>query len=380
MQGGLLMLSSQRRRIGVAVMLSVALLLSLSLGFAAPEEPEDGTGTVSPQASTASLHNPTFDNHDWYEFNDRYGNWLAGSWLPDDDNNDDNDIPLGERQDWRLWYQQGTTILEYDPENKKSEHDQGIQMRPYDWETSMAQEGGIYQVIYNTIPCLEYKFTMRVWGYPEEVDDTFHGAKAGITRDGWHLATDDPAVESFPSSMKWGNTEMHQNYYGDISVTAEAWADHIAVFAYGKSTGGRTSRILWDTGSFSEVTPDQIYDPDTYISPYGIFGLDAQPDGSGNVLINWTTSNPGISQAYYRRTDSGSGGSPTVMTYTVYLPLVATSQGWQATTLNKTAQTNHVVTLSDLASGEYEYIVATKGYAGGSACETWVERSTFTVP
>ena len=232
---------------------------------------------------------------------------------------------------------------------------------------------------------------MLAQGRPEDAGDALHGLKAGITRDGWHPWDEydsppyeppyDPAVESFPSSMQWGDTEMHQNSYGEIGVTAEAWADHITVFSYGKATGGRTSRILWDTGSFSEVTPERIYDPDTYSGPTaGIFNLTDSKDVSSNVLISWSTSRAAISQVYYRSVGSGSSVSPTVMSYTVYLPLTMSSQGWQATALDKTADTNHLFTLSGLADGDYEYIVVSKGTDGSSACETWVAKGTFSLP
>ncbi|MCS7179320.1 MAG: hypothetical protein N0A03_08645, partial [Anaerolineae bacterium] len=68
-------------------------------------------------AGSASLHNPGFDNHDWYEFHLRYDRtYPKGAWLPDDDNNLNNNIPDSIRQDWRLWYLRGTDIVEPDPE------------------------------------------------------------------------------------------------------------------------------------------------------------------------------------------------------------------------------------------------------------------------
>ena len=125
----------------------------------------DTTGTdgeTVSAAGTASLHNPTFDNHDWYEFNDRYGNYLAGSWLPDDDGNGNNDIPLASRQDWRLWFQNGKDILEADPESSYAQSVEAVQVRPYgpSWNTGN-HFGGLYQVIYDTTPCLEYEFKMN---------------------------------------------------------------------------------------------------------------------------------------------------------------------------------------------------------------------------
>jgi hypothetical protein len=66
------------------------------------------------------------------------------------------------------------------------------------------------------------------------------------------------------------------------------------------------------------------------------------------------------------------------MTYTVYLPLVSRYVGWSTTALNKTLRTSHSAVISGLQPGcTYEYIVASRGIAGGQ-CTTWVsDKRTF---
>lgn len=250
--------------------------------------------------------------------------------------------------------------------------------------------GGIYQVVHNTTPCLHYEFTMMGQARYDPPHDKkldtppdVSTLRVGIDRSGWYLDPDDPAVHGgFPTSTQWGESQIHYETYGELSVTAEAWGDKITVFTYADAEGGRATRVLWDTGSFSEVTPAYIFDPDTYTGSSGIFGLGASTDGSGNVLITWSTSQPAISQVYYSFVGDSPGTPSDPLPNVVYLPLVYQphEQVWHATALDKSAKTSHAVTLSGLASGDYEYIVVSKGYAGGEACETWTDRGEFTVP
>lgn len=381
------------RRISITVCISVLLvgLFGLvTLTTAEEAEPPVAVSNVEPSASSAVLENPTFDNRDWYEFNDRYGNWLTGSWLPDADN---DSVPESERQDWRLWFKNGTDLLETDPETVLVDSYEAVQIRAYgdisfeDWNVGH-HLGGIYQVIHDTVPCLEYEFSMLGQARYDPPHDKkldtppdVHELKVGIDRSGWYLTPGDPAVHGdFPSSTKWGTSQIPYETYGELSVTAEAWGKTIAVFTYADADGGRATRVLWETGSFSEVTPDQIYDPETYSADFGIDDSGVTKPGEGEVSITWTTNQEAISQVYYRRLSGGATVSPTVMSYTVYLPIVANGPEWRATVLNKSVQTDHEVTLSGLVDGDYEYIVVSKGTDGSSACQTWVEKGTFELP
>jgi len=386
------------RRIGIVVSIvsALVLILSLSLAGVLADTKLDSGGTDGNQAviaaSTASLlHNPTFDNHDWYEFNGRYGNYLAGTWLPDDDGNGDDNIPLSSRQDWRIWFQDGTDVLEADPETTYAQSVQGVQVRAYgDSWNSGHHLGGLYQVIYNTTPCLEYEFKMNAQARYEpphdQIPDPFptdwvNTLRVGIDRTGWHLATNDPAVHGdFPATTKWGESQKHYWEYGELSATAEAWADEVAVFTYADADGGRASRVLWDTGSFAEVTPAQIYDPADYTVPNGIYSLSSSVAGS-SVLITWNTSKDAISQVYYHSLPTASPPPTTTYTNTVYLPLVVSNAAWQSTDLKKEPTSSHSFTLSGLEAGmTYEYIVVSKAYVSGDACSIWVKKDEFTTP
>ncbi|RMF32032.1 MAG: hypothetical protein D6759_09095, partial [Chloroflexi bacterium] len=167
------MMNLSSQRLGLVVVLTTTMIALVALLSIAPHllahaqgqtTPPDPQAKTSP-AGSASLHNPTFDNHDWYEFNRRYqSTYPAGSWLPDDDNNLNDDIPESSRQDWRLWFQDGTDIVETDPEQVYAHSIEGVQVRPYGGGHQLA---GLYQVIYNTTPCLTYQFQMYGQSRPE---------------------------------------------------------------------------------------------------------------------------------------------------------------------------------------------------------------------
>jgi hypothetical protein len=328
--------------------------------------------------ATPALKNAGFDNHDWYEFNNRYGHYLAGSWLPDDDDNLYDTIPLGIRQDWRVWFMDGWGIPEVDPEQVYIDYIEAVQIRTYG---SGSLLGGIYQPIYDVTPCLWYEFSMKGQSRPEEAADTLIALQIGIDRVGWILPTTDPAVHgSFPSTTVWSTAQQYQWKYGTLSVSAEAWANKLTVYTYAHADGGRSHRILWDTGTFQEVTPPTIYDPLSYASTGGISAVSATP-GSGSALVSWTTTDSGIGQVFYHVKSAPAAPPSTLLSYTVFLPFVARPENWLYSDVNKTAATAHQVTLTNLESGyTYEYFVVSRGLSGNQ-CISWVsEKKTFVVP
>lgn len=336
-------------------------------------------------ANGASLHNPGFDNQDWYEFNARYqSSYPVSSWLPDDDNNQNNDIPESSLQDWRLWFMDGTAIVESDPEKTyKRDGNRGIQMRPYDWGTGHHQLAGLYQVIYDTAPCLVYEFQMYGESYPEQ---QYWDAvlKVGIDQVGWHPdSKNDPAVhDDFPSTTVWGPVHDYKwPNYGLLTVTAEALDTQIVVYVYADAPGGRYHRVLWDTGSFQETTPGLIPDPDNPPAAGGISSLTVVTS-STSATVNWSTANAALGQVYYRRLPTEPVTPTGTLIYTTYLPLVMvgdTTQEWLSTPLNKSPVTTHSEQISGLLPGsKYEYIIASRGLSGGQ-CITWVSnKRTFT--
>ncbi len=364
---------------GVAlVIVAVMLCAPRSAPAAAHEADPPGAVAVNAPVATASLHNPTFDNHDWYEFNGRYGHYVAGSWVPDDDNNTGNNIPESIRQDWRLWFQHGTDIVEVDPEQTyRHSGSEAVQIRPYG---NGVQTAGLYQIIYDTTPCLTYQFQMYAQSRPEGSDDYLTALQVGIDPGGWYpVLPDFPAVKNFGNTV-WGPSRAYIWSYGLLTVTAEVTNTRTTVWTYGDAKGGRSHRVLWDTGSFQEVTPNLIPNPDSPPAAGGISGLTVIT-GSTNVTVSWTTTYAALGQVYYRQVSCPSAPiSPTTdLTYTIYLPLVSRYVGWRATPLNKTLLTSHSEIIGGLQAGcTYEYIVASRGISGGQ-CVTWVsDKRTFT--
>ena len=347
----------------------VAVLIALTALVPLVQSPHvyAGQGVAPPNpandnavAATASLHNPNFDNHIWYNFNERYsyGSLSPHSWMPDDDS-------AGGPQDWRIWYLDGSIpILTWASNDEEATStDKAIKSRTY-WGSDY--RAGVYQVIQNTTPCLTYQFQMHGKFRSGDGDDVLQVLKVGIDRDGYYPS--DVAVHGFPSTTVWGTSHPeYSGYYGSLEVTAEAWGDTITVFTYADADGGE---VVWDTGDFDEVTPSQIIDPNDPPSPSGI-NITSVVTTSTTAQINWTTSSAALGQVYYRL--GPSEGTPSALPNKIYLPLVARDgSSWQATTLNKTPVTSHSVTISGLEPGSsYEYIVASRGLDGGQ-CETWV--------
>jgi len=389
-------MNSPSQRMGLVASLATALialvvfppssspLVAYAGRQAAPPEPivEDAL------SNGASLHNPTFDNHDWYFFHERYDpsypDGPGGSGrpiLPDDDNNLNNNIPQGILQDWRLWYMRGTPLIQTFVEDAIVQSVEAVAIRTHDGDV---HQGGLYQVIYNTTPCLLYNFQMYGRSQPDPGQNPYSSLQVGIDQVGWHPdSANDPAVPgAFPSTTVWGPAHDYKRTFGPLTVTAEAQADKIAVYTYADALGGRRHAIVWDTGSFAEVTPaDLISDPDNPPATSGIY-YPAVNTSRSSAQVSWSTASAALGQVYYRLSSTPSTPvSPTeTLSYTMYLPLIGRAPTpWLSTSLNKSPVSTHSELITGLQAGStYEYIVASRGLWGGQ-CVTWVsEKKNFT--
>ncbi len=350
-------------RLGLAMML-LATLVGAGHGMTANAQEAEVSAL-----STPVLQNPGFDNTRWYEFRDRYGTWLVGSWVPDDDD--------GQRlQDWRLWYMRGTPLIKSFPEGGiKHAGIESVALRTYDGNV---QEGGLYQVIYNVTPCLQYQFQMHALSRPDAgLPNPNAELRVGIDPTGWHTnPAVDPAMPGYyPPSIIWSDSQdFKYPNFGQLQVTAEARSDKITVYTRALAYGGVRHAIVWDTGAFQEVTPAMLHDPAALPAP--TLTASATP-GTTQAMITWSTSAPAISQVYYRAVSS-NGETPPDYPNKVYLPLVmgGSQPTWLATPINKTPTTGHSFTLTGLTPGQtYEYIVVSRGLSG-DACVTWVSPAT----
>jgi hypothetical protein len=381
------------RRVSLLTSIGLALVGVVGIWFSARSvagatgtEPISPATASSPAATTeASLHNPTFDNHDWYFFYDRYdptypdGPDASGQpILPDDDNNQHDNIPSSILQDWRLWYLRDTPLIQTFVEEVLVQSVEAVAVRTYDGDV---HQGGLYQIIYSTTPCLLYSFQMYGRSQPDPGENPSSSLQVGIDQLGWRPdSKTDPAVPSpFPATTVWGPAHDYKRTYGPLTVTAEARADKLTVFTYADAVGGRRHAIVWDTGSFADVTPGTIHDPDDLPAP-SIADPTVTSVNDSTATIEWTTANDALGQVYYRLRPSEIT-TPTTYSNTVYLPLVIspTSIEWLASSLNKTHTTNHTATLTDLQPNRtYEYQAVSRGLLGDT-CTTWVsEILTFT--
>jgi hypothetical protein len=367
------MMNSPLKRLGLAAGLAavliawVALLLLPSLSVLAEQQTtSSGPATVGAPSNGAALHNPAFDNHLWYWFNNRYpySSLSPSPFVPDDD------VVNGPQQ-WMLWFKDGTVPVYTWATDEKLAGDKAVKGRTH-WNGSL--QGGLYQIVYNTTPCLTYEFEMYGKFKLGESGDVLHAFRVGIDRVGYRPT--DWAVQDFPSTMVWGSSNTsYINTYGPLTATAEAWSDKISVYTYAQADGGTSAEFLWDSGTFEEATPpDLISDPDNPPAASGISGLWVNAS-STSATMNWNTSADALGQVYYRLASTPSTPvSPTTgLTRTVYLPLISRAPNpWLSTSLNESPTTAHSEGISGLQPGStYEYIVASRGLSGGQ-CATWV--------
>jgi hypothetical protein len=293
--------------------------------------------------------------------------------LPDDDNNSPDHIPVSQLQDWRLWYIRDTPLIQTFAEASVIHAGvEAVTIRTYDGDI---HQGGLYQMIYDTTPCLLYNFQIYGRSQPDPGQSPYTALRAGIDQIGWHPNTEggDPAVGAFPATTVWGAAADYKFTFGLLTVTAEARASKIAAYAYADARGGRRNAIIWDTGSLSDVTPAMIHDPDDLPAPDGnVYGVSAVP-GSNNATISWNTINNAVGQVYYRLIPSGGTVIPGYP-YTLYLPIIrgGVTLDWVASPLNKTPMTVHSAVLTGLLpDSTYEYRVVSRGLSG-DVCRTWV--------
>ena len=346
--------------------------------MAAPIVPAD-TGAV---ADDPTIHNPNLDNHIWYEFNARHApSYPVDVWLPDGNwyATPDDWPTQGDIQDWRLWFTDGTALIDSAP-NEAYVHSAPESIKMWPWDYDGRQIAGIYQLVENITPCFSYKFQMYGYSRQKGEADSLNGLKVGIEPTGWTLnPANAPGVHDgdWPAAMVWGTSQKYESGFGPLEVTAEALATQITVFTYADALGGNSHKIHWDTGSLQEIPlTELVSDPENPVGDdSGItFGPAVLPADT-SARVEWNTSGMAVSQVYYRLiTGPSSPVSPpgTLLPHTVYLPSI--SRGpipWFSTDLAPSAK-SHLVVIGGLRPGStYEYFVVSRGVSGG-ACVNWV--------
>jgi hypothetical protein len=321
-----------------------------------------------------SLHNPNFDNGHWYEFDQRYDNsYPSGAWVPAGTDMSDT------VQDWRLWFLDGTDIVDCDPDDDYVHSGESVKIRAFEWSSINRQVAGLYQVIPDVVPCRSYKFQMYAYSRQKESGDWLADLKVGIEPTGWHPdSANDPAVHNWPSTIVWGTS--HTEYtsdFGPLEVIAEPFGTEITVFLYGDAYGGSSHKIYWDTGSFQSVaSSDNLLDDpeDRVVNTSGITqGPTSDPWGDW-CSLSWSTVAESSNQVYYRFV-SGLPSTPSTETYshTLYLPLLNRSPSpWMWSAVDSTSGLQHTVPVLGLRNNStYEYFVVSRGFWGGQ-CALWV--------
>jgi len=334
--------------------------------------------------TSPSLHNPNFDNGDWYEFNDRYqSSYPTGAWVPAGSDMYDT------TQDWRLWFMDGTDIVDCDPDpNRKHSGTESAKIRSFTWSDKNRQVAGLYQVIEDVTPCLYYQFQMYAWSRQEGTDDWLAALQVGIEPNGEHPdSANNPAIHGdWPGGPVMGDSHAYTSGFGPLVVTAEALSTEIVVFTYADAYGGNSHKIQWDTGSFERTTsPDMVSDPNTVSTNLG--QINSGPTagiGRTGATVNWGTSVGALAQVYYRQVPASSTPPPPstdTLTRTVYLPSLFSAlppSPWLSSDVNEAFTSYHSVNITGLQPNtRYEYFVVSRGVETSidpntDTCATWV--------
>lgn len=228
---------------------------------------------------------------------------------------------------------------------------------------------GIYQPVSSTIPCTFYRFEM--WNRNDSND---YQPRVGIEPTGWVLTQlgnslpnncppdglsrcPDPymPLSGFPNTMVWGPIINQAAYTWALkSVEAEALATSISVWAYTAPDTSGSQSTYWDYGSLVQIPypNNRLPEPASW-TPTSLIGDLSATTTTTSLSLNWTTSVPAMSQVWYTITPPQPPVTPTVLTYTAYLPIVSKAPVFNlSTTPNLTPATQHQATITGLNPGD----------------------------
>lgn len=248
---------------------------------------------------------------------------------------------------------------------------------------------GIYQPVSGVTPCTLYEFKIYnrndAWGYHPKV---------GIDPTGWIITRigtsppencppdgispcPDPYIGAFPATTIWSPEFDHQPYtWAPGSVTAEAVSTTISVWTYAAPEVAGSMSTYWDAGTLTQVPfPNGKLPAPNNWSPTGYIYDVVTTKGVDTLTIDWKTTGPASTQAWYEITPYTPPISSTIMiSHTVFLPFVAKgpnpAQMTDFTTVDITPMTNHHVVISRLKPGDTISFVPLSRRPDNATCTT----------
>ncbi len=275
---------------------------------------------------------------------------------------------------WLRWIE-GSSIPEYDDVRE---------WRPYRYDGNHAQvyfkwgasyTAGIYQRV-PVRPCTFYQFSMYGRNHSDAGLD--HHARIGIDPLGRQYNTaNNPFVSSLPSDTVWSSEQTFFYTWGLHTVTAESRSDHVTVVTYVSPDHCYTPYdTFWDAGTLVEVPlpPGRLPDPPSW-DPDGLITEVVSYTQSGQLVIEWETTEPALTQVWYRvitpTLPITSTGTGSLLLPTVYLPLVT---NWRSldlyTPVDQTGGTHHRAVIQWLEEGQNIRFVILARHLVSDTCRT----------
>ena len=252
---------------------------------------------------------------------------------------------------WTRWWM-GSVIPEYDDvRDWRPYRYDGDHAQIYFWYWPTAYTAGIYQRV-AVQPCTFYQFSM--YGRNHSDPGVDHHARIGI--DPLGRIVDDPSITYFPPEFVWSPEQTFLHTWGLHTVTAESRSDHVTVITYVSPDRDHPPYdTFWDAGTLVQVTPPdgRIPGPSDW-TPDGFITNVISYTSSGQLTIEWDTTEPASTQVWYSVRTPTEPTTPTVtLTHTTYLPLIAR---WKLpdfyTPADQSGGTHHQVTIQGLEAGQ----------------------------
>ncbi len=239
---------------------------------------------------------------------------------------------------------------------------------------------GIYQVVENLTPCVPYEFSM--YANSRGNTGTEPHARIGLDPQGTQITLDhvhnDLIGGQMPPLMAWSAEQTALFVWERLVTATEPLGTKLTAITFSNPiyTGAQTPwyDTWWDNGLLQQLSfPDgRLPEPTSWNSTY-ISSVSHVING--DVLdISWNTTGPASTQVWYRIMRQSAPVTPTAsMTNTAFLPLLISSEPWQATPLNATPTTVHGVSISGiemLQSGDQIIVRVLSRRPGLDACVT----------
>jgi hypothetical protein len=285
--------------------------------------------------------------------------------------------------EWRRWWIAGSDLPEYDRSRGTSQ--------PYlegDRSQRMHKRGGhfvagLYQTVTGITPCVPYE--LSAWARMSALTGVVPGNRVALDPTGVELtsAPTSGAIPGFAAETAWSDALTRQNQWQKLSVVGEATRHTVTVILYVNPVRTVSNEVHWYDTYWDDAQLTRQSFPDNRLpapATWSTSGFVSRPTtfiAGSDVVVSWQTPTPASTQVWYAIYPPTSPLTPTdAMTYTAYLPMVASSSSPSTyttmTPLSETPTTSHQVTVPGVPADHTVVFVALSRRPDGNICTTEV--------